>query len=769
MSGYGDAAPLYWQAGWRSPLPLPPNTKKSPPAGWTGYNGATPSYPDIAAWCEQHAGGNLALRLPDTVIGIDVDHYDDKHGGDTLTHAGQLWGELPPTVRTTSRTDEHSGIRLYRVPASTRLRTVLDFPDQNLGDIEIVQHFHRYAIAWPSIHPNGRQYRWIWPDGRETDQIPAIDDLPELPQPWLDALASLADVIELGGKVDTDAALEHLPQGPPTGRVIDRLTAAIKDLSEGGSRHDTTTRHVLALLRFAEQGDTGVPVALATLRAQFVEALTAGPSARGTRSEAGAEFARMLSNQRGHQLIAASPTIDLDIDGILAHNRPREVVIAAGPAFIDPDDEGDPEPGPDERAAELDEFDGQFWAAREELAAIYAYSHGRYTSPWSVLGAVLCRVLATVPPWITLPPVIGGRGSLNFFCALVGPSGGGKGASAAVAGELVPTDTHQAKLGSGEGLAKTYGKTTKVDGVPTYEQIRNAAVFSVDEVDTVAGLGSRSGATLMPQLRSVFSGETLGFGYADATKAVIVPGHTYRATLYVGVQPGRAGALLDEADGGTPQRFIWLPTTDPRIGTIELDVDQLPQPLDVELSWGPYRRDMEIPEIVISTIRQAHIARQRGEGDALDGHALFAREKVAAGLAVLNGRDYMNEADWELSVIVMDMSDRTRKAVEAELRASAEREAQNKGREMGNVFDAREGHIEDRKRARVEAATLRALAKAGEGGLTFNGIRHTLASRDRDMLGDIVEALKTMGRVVYRDSESSERGGRYVIETAVTK
>ena len=42
-----------------------------------------------------------------------------------------------PGSRTTSRTDEHSGIRLYRVPASPRLRTVLDFPDQNLGDIEI--------------------------------------------------------------------------------------------------------------------------------------------------------------------------------------------------------------------------------------------------------------------------------------------------------------------------------------------------------------------------------------------------------------------------------------------------------------------------------------------------------------------------------------------------------------------------------------------------------------------------------------------------------
>ena len=38
-----------------------------------------------------------------------------------------------------------------------------------------------------------------------------------------------------------------------------------------------------------------------------------------------------------------------------------------------------------------------------------------------------------------------------------------------------------------------------------------------------------------------------------------------RFGLSVGIQPDRAGWLLDEADGGTPQRFLWLPVTDKNI------------------------------------------------------------------------------------------------------------------------------------------------------------------------------------------------------------
>ena len=33
--------------------------------------------------------------------------------------------------------------------------------------------------------------------------------------------------------------------------------------------------------------------------------------------------------------------------------------------------------------------------------------------------------------------------------------------------------------------------------------------------------------------------------------------------MLVGVQPARAGTLLDDLDGGTPQRVVWVPPTWP--------------------------------------------------------------------------------------------------------------------------------------------------------------------------------------------------------------
>ena len=133
------------------------------------------------AWAEEEPGGNLALRLPDGVIGIDVDAYDAKTGAATLAEAERRWGKLPPTYRSTSRDDGISGIRLYRVPPGTQLQTVIRFPELGIGDIEIVQRHHRYVMCWPSIHPNGNRYRWIAEiDGSIMDQPPAVDDVPYL-------------------------------------------------------------------------------------------------------------------------------------------------------------------------------------------------------------------------------------------------------------------------------------------------------------------------------------------------------------------------------------------------------------------------------------------------------------------------------------------------------------------------------------------------------------------------------------------------------------
>jgi hypothetical protein len=64
----------YHAAGY-GPLPLPPRRKKEPPKGGTGREAPMPSAADVMAWCEDHPNGNIALRLPRGVIGIDVDAY----------------------------------------------------------------------------------------------------------------------------------------------------------------------------------------------------------------------------------------------------------------------------------------------------------------------------------------------------------------------------------------------------------------------------------------------------------------------------------------------------------------------------------------------------------------------------------------------------------------------------------------------------------------------------------------------------------------------
>jgi hypothetical protein len=80
-------------------------------------------------------------------------------------------------------------------------------------------------------------------------------------------------------------------------------------------------------------------------------------------------------------------------------------------------------------------------------------------------------------------------------------------------------------------------------------------------------------------------GEALGFAYANATRRISLEAHSYRLGLVVGVQPERAGALLDGSDGGTPQRFVWLPATDPNLTA---NPDPEPTPMRIDATRHPW-------------------------------------------------------------------------------------------------------------------------------------------------------------------------------------
>jgi hypothetical protein len=74
-------------------------------------------------------------------------------------------------------------------------------------------------------------------------------------------------------------------------------------------------------------------------------------------------------------------------------------------------------------------------------------------------------------------------------------------------------------------------------------------------------------------------------------------------------------------------------------------------------------RGIRVCDTAIRVIDRQTVARHHGSGDALDGHALVTRLKVAVGLALLNGHADVRDEDWGLAGQGMTVSDAMRQYV----------------------------------------------------------------------------------------------------------
>jgi hypothetical protein len=282
----------------------------------------------------------------------------------------------------------------------------------------------------------------------------------------------------------------------------------------------------------------------------------------------------------------------------------------------------------------------------------------------------------------------------------------------------------------------------------------------VPEVDTLSALGARQGATLLPILRSAWSGEALGFSYADPSKALDVAARSYRCSLMLGVQPAKAGPLLEDAEGGTPQRFLWVPVTDPDMPR-ERTVP--PEPIVWDRKYPTVDRyEMGVCEEATDAIDEAHWRRSRGEGNALDGHALYTRLKVAAALALLDRRLSVTADDWRLSGRIMASSDATRAGVQRTLRERAQ-EA-NLGRARAEaaraVVVADEVDAQAVKKASQSVKT--ALGKRPGEWMPAGELRRAVPSRVRANLDDALDALVLSGDIEAEATEyHGQSGTRY--------
>jgi hypothetical protein len=299
---YAVAAGTYWSAGWRGVLPLPAGAKFPPPKDWTGADAPWPSYPDLQAWIDENGAGNIGLRVPEHVLGIDVDDYNAKGGGATLAAKVEQYGPLPATWTSSAR-DGISGIRFFRIPVG------LAWPGVLGPGIELVQYRHRYAVCWPSINPEtGTVYRWQRPDGVVAEiEVPEVDELPDLPATWVTGITSgelerHRASLDLGPQ-QCGAWLEATGAGPECRAVARAAQRYIADLAgRTMARHDIGVQATARLTLLAAEGHTG---ALDALR-RFHQAWTAAVLPDRGEQATAAEWGRLIDG--AVQIAAAKPS-----------------------------------------------------------------------------------------------------------------------------------------------------------------------------------------------------------------------------------------------------------------------------------------------------------------------------------------------------------------------------------------------------------------------------------------------------------------------------
>lgn len=371
-SPYEVAAPVLWKKGWHGVLPLPAREKGEPPTGWTGWTGDWPSWADVYAWVEEppHRDPNIGIRLPQGVVGLDFDFYDDKPGRATLIRLGAELGPLPDTVMITSRTDG-SGIRLFQVDKDSRFVG-------GLPGMEVIMHYHRYVVGPGSVHPEGRIYRAVGVDGETIalEDFPSPDDLPRLPPEWVDHLHRKA-----GGdstRAEIDGPVQQWLEGrlgandAPCAEMLAAITRSTSAVPEG-SRYDTMVRDQLHIVRLAEQGHAGLLPALERHRTSYVASVAGSRSERAATSE----YLRALDGAPGKLLGDGGPTSPpFYLDPCLPVSLLRATSPTAQPPDPDQDrrapastgpatgDDGPPTP-PAERPLELSRLD-QFLATPDD-------------------------------------------------------------------------------------------------------------------------------------------------------------------------------------------------------------------------------------------------------------------------------------------------------------------------------------------------------------------------------------------------------------------
>ena len=633
----------YLNKGW-NPLPIPHRRKEPPPAGFTGEHGRSVTPIDIEQWCDLGKWGNLAVRVPENVIGIDIDHYDSHYGADSIEQAEKRLGKLPATFSSTSRPNSRSGIWFYKVPA---VPSGGRWNGDPLPHVQVIQHRHRYAIVAPSEHKTtGNPYRWYDPCGVEIDDPPPVDDLTELSWSWIDELQELPVQPASNGSQTkvTISSSNSKDRHRSVQEAVDRWHA-----TKHHGRHDAMVRATMALARLESLNYPGASKAIEEVCDDFDHLVTSDNSRSGW--ESSEEIRRALES--AHEKVKSVPSTTQPYDPV------SEFVYGIDWSISGPEVQLPAQEMPELNLPE------EFWEARPSLHTIRDAARSSLTSPDALLGVTLARVATLIPPEIQLPDT-GATRTLNIAVALVGRPGQGKSSANSIGRELIPEpigEQLENNVGTGEGFIEAYLDTIREDGKTIKTLGRKVNLFYIDEGKGLLEIGKRKGATIMETIRSAISGETLGQRNATVETSRRLEANSYRAAIIIGLQPRIAMELLNDSHGGTPQRFIWFHAGDP----------QAPSPGN----RPPWPGSLNVEPIINEALRKGHrpirltidpkVREQieteswlnltgKKETSEEDSHTTLSQLKVATLLSILDQRLHVTDEDWMLARSILGVS-----------------------------------------------------------------------------------------------------------------
>jgi hypothetical protein len=316
--------------------------------------------------------------------------------------------------------------------------------------------------------------------------------------------------------------------------------------------------------------------------------------------------------------------------------------------------------------------------------------------------------------------------------------------------------------GSGEGLIEAYLET--VPGTKNKTLVtRPSRILEVDEIDRLGAVNDRRGSTMFPLIRTAMTGGALKTNNATADRTRSVEDRSYRLVSFVGVQPERSGTLLDDANAGTPQRFVWSSVTDEMLPD---DIVDWPGPLDWKLpstlnTWGSGFNSVYIdyPEEIKAEVRRARWEVIRGVSeDTLESHKLLTRLKVSAAFAVLHGQTKITKTWWDAAGLLIEHSFEVQKMCLTALQEANTARVRAKGKETALQLEA----TEDESTKQVKEQALKILAMSNGDGLQWSYLRNRIRTSVRKVFIPAMAELEEEGRIKVEKIKTSTKPKKIV-------